>query len=148
MSSSAHPLPSSLEGRVSQEDYGKWLERNARRLFRRDRKGGMPYAVKSTRAEYKTLIHLAVVNGSRFDPYTGEELRWELIGTRRAKEMEGLPDRSEEEYSLMPTADHRNPYALDFEVCSLRVNSCKNYLTPEKFVSLCCRVYNHRQRLQ
>lgn len=148
MSSSAHPLPSSLQGRVSQQDYGKWLERNASRLFKRDRKRGMPYSVKSTRAEYRTLIHLAVVNGSRFDPYTGEELTWELISTRRAKKMEGFPGRFEEGYALMPCADHHNQNTLDFEVCSCRTNSCKNFLTPEQFVSLCELVHHHRQRLR
>ena len=144
---SLFPLPSFLKGRVSAAQYEKWLNRRAVGLRSKDRERKRPYAFKSSIAIYKALIHLAVVNSGKYDPYTGEKLKWELIGTwvgARRKSSETPPEMFEGEYALMPTIDHRDPDALDFEICSWRVNSCKNFLTPEQFIDLCGRVAGHR----
>jgi len=62
MSPSVHPLPSFLNGRLTQSQYNRWLEQRARNLFSRDKQRRKAYALKSSKALYKSFIHLAVVN--------------------------------------------------------------------------------------
>ena len=133
---SIYPLPSFLSGRVTQGQYCQWLDAKAKTLFKRDRKRGKAFAFKATEALYKSLIHLAVVNSNGCDPYTGEKLAWELISTWTNVKPEH-PERLEKKYALLPTIDHCDPDVLEFEICSWRINTCKNYLTPKEFVALC-----------
>jgi hypothetical protein len=143
---SLYPLPSFLAGRISQEQYAKWLDGRAVGCLRKDRKRKRPYAFKSNIKLYKALINLAVVDAGEFDPFTGEKLAWELVGTwvgANRKAVEEPEAMFEGKYALMPTVDHRDPDVLDFEICSWRVNSCKNYLSPEQFIRLCGLVTGH-----
>ena len=143
---SLYPLPSFLLGQVTPEQYEKWLDGRAVGCLRKDRKRKRPYAFKSNIKLYKALIHLAVVNNGEYDPFTGEKLAWDLVGTwvgANRKSPEDAPEMFEGRYALMPTIDHKDPDALEFEICSWRVNSCKNFLTPEQFIDLCGRVTGH-----
>jgi hypothetical protein len=54
-----YPLPSFLAGRVTVGLYNRWLDAKALWLFKRDKKRRKPYAAKSSKALYKSLIHLA-----------------------------------------------------------------------------------------
>ena len=138
-----YPLPGFLSGVVTERAYNRWLHRKAQWIFHRDQKRGKPYTAKSTRALYKALIHLAIVDGGECDPYTGEKLAWELIGTWDTSREQ--PEGYEEKFARLPTVDHKDPNVLDFEIVSWRVNTCKNYLTPEKFIAL-CRLVARRRR--
>jgi hypothetical protein len=69
------------------------------------------------------------------------------VGANR-KSPEDAPEMFEGRYALMPTIDHKDPDALDFEIVSWRVNSCKKFLTPEQFVALCGLVVRHRSKKQ
>jgi len=155
-----YPLPSFLAGRVTQQQYSLWLEGRTKWLYKRDRKRGKPYAKSlqginsinsgrpstknGIRAFYKSLIHLAVVNCGPNDPYTGEKLSWELIGTwTNTNYEERLPDSYGEKYALMPTVDHRDPDVLEFEICSWKINDAKGDLDPKEFIALCRCVARH-----
>ena len=76
-----YTLPSFLQGIITPTFYSKWLRGRSTSLYERDKKRGKPYALNATRHTYELLIHNAVVNGGQFDPYTGEPLSWNLVGT-------------------------------------------------------------------
>jgi hypothetical protein len=135
-----HPLPRFLKGRITQGQYSRWLDNRAHGIFARDKARGKAYARKASKAHYKSLIHLAVVNNGEFDPFTGERLAWELVGTWKHKKAEEIPGNFAGEFALMPTIDHKDPDALDFEICSWRVNLSKGHFTPREFISFCRRV--------
>lgn len=86
--------------------------------MRKDRERKRPYTAKSDIKLYKAFIHLAVVNSGGYDPYTGERLAWELVCTwvgGNRKSTDAPPEMFEGRYALMPTVDHRDPDALEFE---------------------------------
>ena len=158
-----YPLPAFLAGRVTQQQYSLWLEGRAKMLLRRDQKRGKPYAQEGgqaivgqnsnnpqgrngIRALYKSLIHYAVVDCGPDDPYTGEKLSWELIGTWTNTNIEGRrPDSYGAQYALMPTVDHTDPDVLEFEICSWKVNDAKGNMTPKEFIALCRCVVNKQE---
>ena len=125
--------------------YSKWLNAKAHTLILRDKKRGKTYAFKASEAVYQSLVHLAVVNSGGLDPYTGEKLAWELLGTWTNKKTDN-PLLQERKYALLPTIDHKDPDGLDFEIVSWRINLCKNYLTPKEFVALCKLVARRSQK--
>jgi hypothetical protein len=130
---SLYPLPSFLKGRVTPGQYAKWLDGRAVGCLRKDRKRKRPYASQSNIKLYKALIHLAVVSAGEYDPFTGEKLAWELVGTwvgANRKSPEDAPEMFEGQYALMPTIDHKDPDALEFEIVSWRINSCSAALSP------------------
>jgi hypothetical protein len=93
-----YPIPAFLEGRCAPKTYSKWLRVKADCLLRRDKKRGKPYAAAATQGMYAQKIHEAVVQNGGRDPYTGEALAWELIGTwdtsrRLQKEVRAHADR-------------------------------------------------------
>jgi hypothetical protein len=143
MNSKKYPLPSFLSGTCTVETYEKWLEKRGDEIRKRDLARGKPFALTCQVAFYKQKIHEAVANSGGIDPYTGETLRWDLIGTwyeERAKTF----DRA---FFLLPTVDHTDPEAavLDFEICSWLVNTCKNLLNPNEFVAFCGKVVEYRK---
>ena len=112
--------------------------------MKRDRRRGKPYARTATKATYKQKIYEAVVNSGARDPYTGDALAWELIGTWDTSQHH--PEEYKKQFALMPTVDHTNPDVLEFEICSWLVNESKSYLSPEEFVGLCQRVVKHSRQ--
>jgi hypothetical protein len=139
-----YPVPGFLSGRVTQKQYSRWLEGRGKDLFTRDRQRRKPFALKSSRSLYKSLIHYAVVNAGEFDPFTGDRLSWELIGTWTDVNTEARrPDAYDAKYALMPTVDHKDPDVLEFEICSWKINNAKGNLTPREFIALCKRIARH-----
>jgi hypothetical protein len=133
-----YPLPAFLEGHCEPSVFYKWVNCKARTLLRRDKRRGKPYAKTATRATYKDKIHQAVFESGERDPFTGDLLAWELIGTWDSSTTHS--EEYERQYALMPTIDHSNPDILNFEICSWLVNDCKSYLTPDEFKVLCQKV--------
>jgi hypothetical protein len=145
-----YPLPSYLDGRLTVKLYNRWLDAKALWLFKRDKEHRKPYVAKSSKALYKSLIHLAVVNSDGRDPYTGDKLSWELIstwpGSKKTPAEQERGETFDRKYALLPTIDHKDPDVLDFEIVSWRINLCKNYMTPEEFIALCRKVIRHRSK--
>jgi hypothetical protein len=139
-----YPLPSFLEGRLAPAVYYKWLNVKAITLLKRDRKRKKAYAVAATMPVYKSKIHNAVNAGGERDPYTGEELAWELIMTWDTSHDQ--PDGYKKKFALMPTVDHTNPDVLEFEICSWEINDAKCDLDPTEFVALCKKVVDHSSK--
>ena len=79
------------------------------------------------------------------DPYTGEELRWDLIGTWDDDIVHTDSSEYKRKYALMPTVDHIDPEAttLGLEICSGLVNECKSDSNPAEFVEFCGKVVEH-----
>ena len=131
-----------MQGRINPSVFIKWLNVKADSLLSGDKRRGKPYAQNVTQAQYKEHIYKAVMKSSDRDPYTGDALEWELIGT-----WDTSIDHSEsykKQFALIPTVDHVSPDALEFEICSWLVNECKSYLEPEEFVELCKKVVKNR----
>ncbi len=133
-----YPLPPFLTGVLTSAAYNRFLTNRARGLLFRDVKHHKSYAFTSSKAEYRSLIHDAVVRNGKSDPYTGDTLDWTLIGAW--KETKELRDVFEKKFALMPTVDHIDPDKLGFEICSMLVNFCKSDLNPKEFIALCGKV--------
>jgi hypothetical protein len=140
-------LPPFLNGICTEAVYRKWLHTRSHELYVRDRNQGRPYALASSSALYKKAIHAAACGSGLNDPYTGELMKWELIGTWRTDSARVKGDiYASKGYYLMPTVDHVDPYAdtLGVEICSWRINECKSGLSPEEFVGVCKKVVGYR----
>ena len=142
-----YPLPTFLEGLVTVSKYDKWLTCKADTLRKRDLGRKRPFAESFSTADYKVKIHGAIVANGEKDPYTGEVLRWDLIGTWNNKIEAFLcsgeaRDVFDKELYLLPTVDHCDPYGdtLEFEICSWIVNSSKTLMNPREYVELCKKV--------
>jgi len=133
-----YPLPAFLEGRCTPSVFYKWMNCKADTLFRRDKKRGMPYAKTASKSIYKAKIYAAVVASGNLDPFTGDSLAWELIGSW--DDTKASSDEYKRKYALLPTIDHADVDVLEFEICSWLVNECKCDLTPEEFRTLCLKV--------
>jgi len=69
--SKKYALPSFLTGRVTQENYLRWLGPKSIAHVRRDKKRGNATAINEA---YKVAIHRAVIESNGRDQYTGEVL--------------------------------------------------------------------------
>jgi hypothetical protein len=87
----------------------------------------------------QSKINAAVIAAGLLDPFTGETMKWELIGTWDDNDQSFAKKK---DFYLMPTVDHVDPYAdvLELEICSCRINECKSNLTPDEFVDVCRKV--------
>jgi hypothetical protein len=154
-----YPLPPVLTGICSAPKYHKWLRCKADQLQKRDKKLNRPYGQKYSQADYKMKIHEAVMNNGGLDPYTGDALRWDLIGKwDDNKEIPTKIQRSipgsaryramKKEFFLLPVIDHVDPDVSDlvFEVVSWIVNEGKSQMTPEEYLSLCAKVATYRRK--
>jgi hypothetical protein len=92
-------------------------------------------------------LHAAVIAAGLFDPYSGDALRWDLIGTWDPGAAKGNAGYKRE-YDLLPTADHVDPDAtdLEFEICSWMSNTAKTFLAPPQFVALCAQITAFRSK--
>jgi hypothetical protein len=140
------PLPAVLQGLMTPPEYNKLVRVKAWALFKRDRKRKLSVALTSSIDLYKETVNKAFASSGRLDPYSGEELRYDLIGTWDPDKA-GTDSDYEKEFYLMPTIDHVDPYGdgLAFEICSWEINCCKSFLNPEEFLRLCNKVVRHRQ---
>jgi hypothetical protein len=142
-----YPMPDFLKGRCSESDYIKWLRNKADTLLKRDKKRNKPYARNAGKAAYKAYIHQAVLTAGNFDPYTGEPMQWELIGTWDPAAAREGSDTYKKQFAMMPTVDHKDCQSdlLQFEICTWQINDCKCDLTPTDFIKMCRKVtrYHH-----
>ncbi len=146
-----YPLPPVLTGICDAKAYHKWLDCKADELQKRDKQFKRPVGVKFSQSQYKEKIHAAVMANNGTDPYTGDSLRWDLIGTwndMRTAER-GAPSAQAampKEFFLLPVADHVDPDSgdLEFEICSWIVNEGKSRQTPQEFIDLCRKVVENR----
>jgi hypothetical protein len=84
-----YPLPPVLNGIFNVSRYDKYLNCKADTLRKRDLRNGRPFAYQSSKAVYKSKIHAAFLNAGTKDPYTGDELRYDLIGEWNNKKDKG-----------------------------------------------------------
>jgi hypothetical protein len=137
-------VPPFLKDVVSHKEYSHWLLKKAARLWQIDRQEKRPFVTTASQELYKEKLQAAICAAGLCDPYTGDTLRWDLIGTwdpDMAKDSVLMPH-----YLLLPTADHTDPAMLDFEICSWLVNMCKSHLSANQFVDLCKTVTDFRMK--
>jgi hypothetical protein len=103
------PLPALLTGLMSPAEYNELVRVKAWALLKRDRKRKLPLALTNSIASYKAMVNSAIAAGGPFDPYTGERLRWDQIGTWDPKKAKN-DHEYEKLFYLMPTIDHVDPY--------------------------------------
>jgi len=138
-------VPDVLKSKVSQATYREWLNVKASSLRKRDLRLKKPFAAATPRGVYMQKLHEAVAAAGLVDPYSGDSLRWDQIGTWDPQEAKGNP-AYKRQFALLPTADHIDPDApmLAFEICSWVSNTAKTFLTPQEFVALCRKIVEHR----
>ena len=131
-----YELPAFLGGRITKEQYRRWLQRKSATHCKRDRKRHPER--KIALAHYKRLIHEAVTASNGFDWYTGEALSWELISTYNNEDSRSGRSTYKAGYALLPTVDH---VTIDggyrFVICGWRTNDAKNDLSLKDFLTLC-----------
>lgn len=126
-----YPLPLFLsEQGVSQDQYGRWLDKVANAVVRRDRKRLSDRIDKNV---FREAIHLAVENGGDTDFYTGEFLNWKLL-----QHFNGSPVPARKQHEV-PTVDHEVVSATSpaFRICSLRTNKCKSDFSVTELKDFC-----------
>lgn len=134
-----YALPQFLDGRVTRQNYVRWLSRKAQAHTKRDRQR-LSEAIAL--AHYKQQIHEAVARSDGVDWYTGEPLAWEKISTYNNAESKLSRSIYKASFALLPTVDHvlRSDGLYDFVICGWRTNDAKNDLSLYEFVALCRRV--------
>ena len=139
-------LPDFLVGRIPLVDYRKWLFGRGEQLFLKDRKRQKPCAIGRNSAFYSALIHAAVNRSGQTDPFTGQPLAWELVGTWDSSSSAVHDPAVMKKFALLPSVDHIDPSAdtLQFEICSFEINKCKSSLNPAEFVAQCRRIVEFR----
>jgi hypothetical protein len=148
-----YPLPPFLTGVCGLVKYHKWLRCKADQLQKRDKELGRPYAQRLSQADYKEKIHNAVLESKGRDPYTGDFLRWDLIGEWNSNKGPAFPRRRtygamKREFYLLPVADHVDPDSddLELEMVSWIVNEGKSQMKPEEYRTLCRKVVDHGRK--
>ncbi|MDD5675966.1 MAG: hypothetical protein PHC61_17480 [Chitinivibrionales bacterium] len=138
-------LPKYLESIFTQKNYSALVEQKAGSLRDEDRRRKLPCFFRYAKRDYALAIHTAFQNCDGKDPFTGESLRWDLLHKYFKTKIQKLMllktplGATVRERALLPSIDHKDPQALvlDFEICSLRVNSSKSYMTPAEYIALC-----------
>lgn len=135
-------LPDFLAGKVSVEQYARWLNRKAAAHVKRDRKRDFDGAVG---AAYRDAIHQAVIISAGRDAYTGENLHWELLSQYDNEKSKSGRSAYKAAFALLPTVDHldTSATAISFRICAWRTNDAKNDLSHESFLDLCQRALRH-----
>jgi hypothetical protein len=139
-------LPAFLENVITDLQYRTWLTRKAKYIIAQDRERKRACVMGATARLYKKLIHKAVCEAGRFDPFTGQALQWELVRTWDDTKVKNIDEERFRTFALLPSVDHVDPYAAEikFEICSWLVNRSKNDLTGEEYVALCGKIVAQR----
>jgi hypothetical protein len=135
-----YPVPAHLNALgISQEDFGKWLDRATNAHVKRDR-NRTSKSIKPV--VYRQAIFRAVCDGGDLDYYTGEHLDWRLLSYFSKSDGSGRDQR------LIPTIDHDglNTEAPVFRICSLRTNKCKSDYSSEQMLEFCHAFITHQGR--
>ncbi|MBI5275904.1 MAG: hypothetical protein HY854_05535 [Burkholderiales bacterium] len=122
--------------------YDRWLARKAAAHARRDQKR---FGEWKGGADYRDLIHAAVIASEGKDAYTGETLDWSLISTYNNEASKVGRHGYKAGFALLPTVDHVQADSTDaqFCICSWRTNDSKHDLPKEAFLELCEKVLKH-----
>lgn len=139
---SEYPPPGFLE-EIEPTKYTRWLNRKAQSLVHRDRRRWPEREIQG--AQYKKKIHDAVKSSEGRDFYTGEPLKWELIGEYNGADAQKGGACYRRKFADLPTVDHEDPTCPDthFRICALRTNDCKSDLKPEELEKFCEKVLQH-----
>ena len=131
-----YQFPECLENQCVPLYFDRWIERQARRHLKRDRKRGNASA---SRELYKTAIYEAVITSKGNDIYTGKKLRWDLISKYDNCQSKTIGREYKKEFGDLPTVDHIDDGLgkPQFNICSWRVNDAKNDLTFDEFLIVC-----------
>ncbi|MCP9832844.1 hypothetical protein KBY95_00685 [Cyanobium sp. Aljojuca 7A6] len=120
--------------------YNNWLRGKAQGLARRDEQRGGHYSV----SEAKAAVHAAIADCGGRDYWTGEQLRWDLLGNYDSDES-GLQGATyKRARALQPTIDHRDSRPIcDFVICAWRTNDAKHDMSSEELKEFCRLVLEH-----
>ena len=93
-------------------------------------------------AQYKVVIHQAVIESNGFDAYTNEQLDWSLLSQYNNEESKKYRREYKKRFALLPTVDHVGDGlgAADFKICAWRTNDCKNDLSIEELIDFCRKI--------
>jgi hypothetical protein len=140
-----YPAPPGLLAVISQPDYYLLLRTKATDLLVIDRKLNRPCARGADRILYVQKINEAVWKNWATDPFTGESIRWNLVGRYDPERARKDKDYFKRFY-LLPSVDHIDPDSdiLEFEICSWLVNLCKGNQTPVEYIALCDKIVSYR----
>ncbi len=139
-----YQFPDCLANQCDPLEFENWLESQARRHLKRDRKRGNANA---TRELYKIAIYEAVIKSEGIDVYTGKKLRWDLINTYDNDQSIAKGREYKKQFGDLPTVDHVDDGLgkPQFNICSWRVNDAKNDLTLDEFLAMCREVLAFNQ---
>jgi len=143
-----YSLPDFLQGtEITKEKYKDWLRKKAQAHVRRDRKRGNKSAKIS---EYKEAMHEAVTESEGKDFYTGELLKWNLIGEYDNECSKEGKSEYKKKFAMLPTIDHASGITKwkDFKICSWRTNDAKNDLSYKDFLKLCRKVIEYSTKVR
>lgn len=137
-----HQPPAWVTEHLDATRYNAWLRRKAEGMCRRDYERGGSYTV----SEAKTAIHDAIVASEGHDHWTGEPLRWDLLGNYDSDESSRQGAAYKRARSMQPSIDHRNSLPVcDFVICAWRTNDAKSDMSIEEFKALCNLVLIHNR---
>ena len=143
-----YELPHFLEStKLKREKYARWLHRKAQSHSRRDSRRRQK---KISPSGYKQAIHEAVRVSEGRDFYTGELLKWSLIGKYDNDEAARKGIEYRKDLALLPTVDHEDPGAQEpvFRICGMQTNDCKSNLTVEELKEFCRKFLRAQDRGQ
>jgi len=130
-----YPLPKFLaELDITQDKYGKWLDKITTPHLKRDRKR---LSCHIDRKVYRAAIHKAVCSSNGKDYYTGLELDWKLLNHFSEKPIQATEKGIKRAHQdRVPSVDHENLDALKpvFRICSLMTNKCKSDYTLKQVI--------------
>jgi hypothetical protein len=143
--SKKYKLPKFLEGQVEQAKYNDWLSKKSISHTRNDRRRGNSKAVNEA---YKMAIHAAIIDSNGFDEYSGEPLKWNLIGTWDNEKAKLDRRKYKALHDMLPTLDHVSDGMgePDFKICSYRTNDAKGIMSQNQFIAFCRLVVAHSER--
>jgi hypothetical protein len=120
--------------------YTRYVKRMARGAFLRDVKGGGTYSIE----EAADAIHGAVLANEGRDHWTGEPMRWDLLGRYDSSESALRGGAYKKELAMKPTIDHRNSEPVcDFVICAWRTNDAKHDMSIDELKECCRLVLEH-----
>lgn len=134
-----YPIPAFLSAKgISQDEFGRWLDKATLAHVRRDRKRIKEKIVPKL---YRTAIYQAVIERPGRDYYTGEELDWALLQHFAGAPIPGREDKK------VPTVDHENLSATNpiFRICSMRTNKCKSDYSIIHVLEFATALIKHQQ---
>lgn len=135
-----YKLPEFLKNVVYRNKYANWLGLKAKFYVKRDRNLGNDDASVE---EYKQALHAAVCASNGLDDYTGQGLRWDLLG----QHVNSYKD-DKKELDQAPSADRVGDARSDpeFKICARVTNNAKGSLSEQDFLDLCRHVVDHARR--